>query len=185
MTDFKYFDIKQLTQENIGQNIYLRGRIHKIKLTGKMCFLILRYQLHTLQCIAFKKNTGEDNFKKFKNLTIESIVDIYGRLQESPVKIKATSYHSFEMEISDINVVSLSNKLPFQIDDANDLGESFRSDVKNHNKLDNRWIDLRTPFNNCVFKIRSYIIKSFRDFMTQNNFTEINTPKLIGICLYN
>ena len=180
-TNFKYVDIRNIQDEHIDHNIFVRARIHKIRITGKICFIILRYQTHSIQVIANKTMMDLDKFKELKKLTPESFVDCYGKLRRSPIIIHGTTYKNIEMEMLNVNIISLAKPLPFLIDDANDLGESFRSDVKFQNKLDHRWIDLRTPTNNIIFKIQSAITQYFKDFLLQNNFIEIHSPKLIGV----
>ena len=41
-------------------------------------------------------------------------------------------------------------------------------------------MDLRAPVNNAIFKIQSGVVNVFRDYLINNNFIEIHTPKLIG-----
>lgn len=181
LEQFTVVDIRNLSNDHLDKFLIIRGRIHKIRVNGNMSFITLRYQTHTLQVVAIKKLLGVDKFKQLSSLTSESIVDIYGKLKASPIRIEATSYHDFEMELVAYNVVSLSKQIPFQIDDANDFGESFRSDVHNNTKLENRWIDLRTPVNNSIFRIQSAVTQYFREFLLKNNFIEIHSPKLIGM----
>lgn len=47
-------------------------------------------------------------------------------------------------------------------------------------KLDNRILDLRTATNQAIFRVEAGIMKLFRDFLTEQNFVEINTPKIIS-----
>jgi aspartyl-tRNA synthetase len=175
-----YVDLRSFTDEHIGKSIFTRGRIHNIRVTGNLGFIILRYQMHSLQIVASKKVIGIDNFNILKGLTLESVIECHGHLRKSPVEIKFTSYNSIEMDLQKCNIVSIARPLPFQIDDANDLGETFRSDVKSNTKMEHRWIDLRTPINNCIFKIQSAIVQYFKEYFLGNNFIEIHSPKLIG-----
>ena len=47
-------------------------------------------------------------------------------------------------------------------------------------RLDHRWIDLRTPANQSIFRIESMIGHFFREALMKRGFVEIHTPKLIG-----
>lgn len=51
--------------------------------------------------------------------------------------------------------------------------------VKQDVRLDNRIIDLRVPTNQAIFKLQSGVCRLYREFMMQNGFTEIHTPKMI------
>jgi len=47
-------------------------------------------------------------------------------------------------------------------------------------RLNNRVLDLRTTTNQAIFRIQSGVCQLFREFLLQQDFTEIHTPKLIG-----
>jgi aspartyl-tRNA synthetase len=47
-------------------------------------------------------------------------------------------------------------------------------------RLNNRWLDLRVPSNNAIFRIKSGISFLFRQYLMKENFIEINTSKLIA-----
>lgn len=84
--------------------------------------------------------------------------------------------------------------MPFQIEDAiradstqPPKGEEASDDknkllptVNPDTKLDYRWIDLRIPYNQAIFRVQSGVGMLFRNFLYENNFVEIHTPKLQG-----
>ena len=45
-------------------------------------------------------------------------------------------------------------------------------------RLDNRWIDLRTPANHAIFRLQSRVCQYYRQFFLERDFIEIHTPKL-------
>ena len=47
-------------------------------------------------------------------------------------------------------------------------------------RLNNRIIDLRVPTNQAIFRLQSGVCQIYREFMLDNDFVEIHTPKLIG-----
>jgi aspartyl-tRNA synthetase len=57
---------------------------------------------------------------------------------------------------------------------------STRVKVGRSTRLDNRIIDLRTRANNGIFRIQSGIAMLFREFLLQQEFVEIHSPKLLG-----
>ena len=180
---YTYKDVRNLTDQDLNQQIFVRGRIHTIRTNGNFCFLLIRYQQYTLQVIAHKKTLGVDKYKTLKSYTCETVIDCYGTLNPSPIKIKTASYHDFELALEDYELISLARDLPFQIDDAIHAGEedNNRSNVGLDTRLNSRWIDLRTPINNSIFKIQSAITQYFRQYLIQNKFTEIHSPKIIGV----
>lgn len=180
LTQCSYVDLRNILPSDLNKPTFIRGRVHRIRVTSKIGFIIIRYQNHTLQIIATKAQLGADVLKQLSHVTLESMIDCYGTIRQSPVKIEATSYHSLEMDLYAYQVVSMAKALPFQIDDANDAGSSFRSTVNNQLQLDYRWLSLRTPVNNSIFKIQSYVVQCFKSSLLLNDFTEIHSPKLIG-----
>lgn len=90
-----------------------------------------------------------------------------------------------------------SPMLPFQLDDASrlvtnqaaeageaegaaDTGEAKAAVVKQDVRLNNRVIDLRVPTNQAIMRLQAAVSQLFREFMYDNEFTEIHSPKLIG-----
>ena len=174
-------DIRELSNNHLGKDICIRGRVHKIVIKKTIVFIILRYQTSSLQVVAIKGVLGPDIFNEIVALTNESIIDCTGLLAKSPVKIESTKYHDFELNLIKFTLISLAKPLPFQIEDANDFDQSFRSNVTNHTRMESRWVDLRVPVNNAIFKIQSSVTQYFRQHLLINGFIEIHSPKLIGI----
>lgn len=54
------------------------------------------------------------------------------------------------------------------------------ADTSIDQRIDYRWLDLRTNKNTLMFKIQTYVQKCFRDFLAEREFVEIHSPKLIG-----
>jgi aspartyl/asparaginyl-tRNA synthetase len=52
--------------------------------------------------------------------------------------------------------------------------------VKQDIRLNNRIIDLRVPTNQAIFRIQSGVCALYREFMLNNGFVEIHSPKMIG-----
>ncbi len=47
-------------------------------------------------------------------------------------------------------------------------------------RIDYRWVDLRTDENQLMFKAQSCMVNAMRKFLLDQNFIEIHTPKLIA-----
>lgn len=52
--------------------------------------------------------------------------------------------------------------------------------VKMKTRLDNRIIDLRTTAKQAIFRLQSGVCQIYREFLLDNDFVEIHTPKLLG-----
>ncbi len=54
------------------------------------------------------------------------------------------------------------------------------ADTSIDQRIDYRWLDLRTNKNLLMFKIQSFVQECFRQFLSERDFLEIHSPKLIG-----
>ncbi|AYV83564.1 MAG: aspartate--tRNA ligase, cytoplasmic [Hyperionvirus sp.] len=160
--------------------VRIYGRVHRIRATGKICFIVLRDQIYSVQCVV----RGE-KFKGVKKILPETLVVVTGEVVKLPDHVKSvesTSHKRFEIDVSGIEIIGVPDpNLPFTLEDVNLLyGCLDRNKVMLNTRLDNRAFDLRAPFNNCVFKIQSAVTRLFREALFALDFMEIHSPKIIG-----
>lgn len=179
----------------VGDKVWIRGRISSLRAKGNACFLVIRQHAdYTIQACHFKQKDpnlatqSKDLIKFVSGLTLESIVDIYGTVVSADVK--ACTQNNVEIQLEKIFTVSRApSTLPFLLEDAArsqaDIDASQQTErpfaaVSQDIRLNNRWLDLRVPSNHNMMKIRSAISLLFREALLQEDFIEINTPKLIA-----
>uniref|UniRef100_D3TLE4 Aspartate--tRNA ligase, cytoplasmic n=1 Tax=Glossina morsitans morsitans TaxID=37546 RepID=D3TLE4_GLOMM len=192
MSKDKYEDRHFVAIANLGQYtgksaIWLRGRVHTSRAKGKQCFLILRQQSSTVQCIlSVGDNTSKQMVKFAGNIHKESIVDIQAKAVAVPSKIESCTEQNLELAVQQLFVVSQAKaQLPLQIEDASrpdnlDDTDALNTRVNQDTRLDNRVLDLRTPANQAIFRLEAGVCRLFRDILTEKGFTEIHTPKIIS-----
>ena len=74
---------------------------------------------------------------------------------------------------NDFRILSLANKnSPIVIQSRKGVGIDTR--------LDLRAVDLRRPYLQSIFNIRYTVLNSCREFLRQEGFIEVNTPKIIA-----
>ena len=180
-----------------GEFVWLRGRVASIRTKGNSCFIVIRSDtFYTVQACHFKESSKDEAqveaskalLKFAANIALESIVDICGVLV--PASVKSCSQNNVELQIRKLFVVSRARTvLPFLLEDAarpqsalDATADSERplAGVGQDTRLNNRWLDLRVPANNAIMRIRSAVSTLFREALLQQDFIEINTPKLIG-----
>jgi aspartyl-tRNA synthetase len=200
-----YVEIKDITEEHAGKEIRIRGRVGQSRGKGKMCFLQMREGYATVQALVRveegKVSKGMcDYASKIPN---ESIVEIVADCIKPDEPISGCS-QQVELHVKEIRCVNKSVPvLPFQIADAsrkvldqaaedggakakveNEEEKEDKEDkqpvVKQDVRLDNRVIDLRVPTNQAIFRLQSGVCQIYREFMIDNDFVEIHSPKLIG-----
>lgn len=199
INDRKLVQIKDLTPEIAGQKIWVRARVHTTTGRGKQTFIILRKKYFTVQAIIRVSDTVTVDMVKFaKSISKESIIDVYGLLKESPVRIQACSQQNVELEIIKLNVVSVAEaRLPLQIEDASRSqaeieakiaelrtkaggdDEILKITVNQDTRLNHRHIDLRTSTNLAIFSVQDGVEELFVEALRSRGFKKIHAPSII------
>ena len=140
------------------KTVTIRGRLHTSRAKGKQCFMVIRQQQVTVQCLVFVSEKVSKQMVKFaSHVSKESIVDVEAVVKKVGDKIESCTQQDVELHVTQVWVVSSSDtQLPLQIEDAGrkvteeDEGNFAR--VNQDTRLDNRVLDLRTPTNQAIFR---------------------------------
>lgn len=158
--------------------ITIRGFIHTQRVKSKFTFLILRQGLNTIQCM-YKSDLP--SYKQLTLLTNESFVEIHGL----PIiaSVSSCTIKNFEIQVYNIHVLSIASELPIGVKEASASHvEAIKQKVppiQISKLLDNRVLHLRTFQCQAIYRIQSYAMHMFRDYLINNRFIEIKTSKLI------
>ncbi|KAG0708921.1 hypothetical protein DFH29DRAFT_889706 [Suillus ampliporus] len=185
----KRTDIATLSAKNDSEQVLIRARIQTSRLQGnRMVFLNLRQRTDTIQAMLSvnDKQVSKQMVKWAASLSDESIVLVLGTVVKSPEPIKSCSIEDVEIQVSELWLVSgVEGRLPFSLEDASrsetapEIEGQF-SKVLLDTRLNNRIVDLRTQTNQAIFKLQHAIGDLFREYLNNNGFTEIHSPKLQG-----
>lgn len=149
--------------ELTGKTVKVNGAVHVIRDMGDVAFVILRKREGLLQCV-YEKNAVDFDFKSLKE---ESAVEVSGVVEQEE---RATG--GMEIRIREIRVLSEpSAPLPLAV-------SKWKLKTSLEAKLDHRSIALRNIRERAIFKIQEGIARAFRDFLYEQGFTEIRTPKI-------
>lgn len=161
--------IKDL-KEYFGKEIELQAFVDNIRDLQWVQFVILRDGTGKVQMTIEKSEEKNKNLVELiSKLPLESTILIKGIVMDSP-KVKL---NGMEIIPDSIEVTSRSEEeLPFNYKNL----EGVNLDTR----LDYRFIDLRNDKNALMLKIQSDFVKYMREYLYNNDFTEIHTPKLIG-----
>jgi aspartyl-tRNA synthetase len=161
--------IGQLNEE-IGKEVRIRGRVDTVRDQGKIVFLVIRDRSGKVQAVAWQGN-GDELIGKVKSLTLESIVDITGEVKEAK-----QVEQGFEVDVKDIKIDSLAETpLPIVIE-----GEHNDNVTALDQRLDYRWIDLRSRKNQLMMSVATLMTEKLREFCVTQNFKEIQAPRIIS-----
>lgn len=152
-----------------NQEVVLEGFVERIRDLQYVQFLILKDASGKVQVTLEKDGSIQELNEIVSNLTCESTVKVTGKVLENE-KVKMGG---MEVIPSQIEVTSKSlPELPINYKDP----ESFNLDTK----MDYRFLDLRNDKNILMFKVQTTFVEGMREFLYQNNFIEIHSPKLIA-----
>ncbi|PNH06255.1 Aspartate--tRNA ligase, cytoplasmic [Tetrabaena socialis] len=183
--------VDALNSELNGQKVLIRGRIHTTRGKGKSAFLVLRQRTATVQALLFadEQVVSKGMVKYATQVTKESIVDVEGIIKVPEKPVEGCSQKDVELHVTLIRVVSRAAILPFELVDAGRSEEEVKaaaergevlSTVGQDLRLDNRFLDLRTPANQAIFRLQSAVGQIFKSTLLGEGFQEIHTPKLIA-----
>ncbi|MGQ0794963.1 MAG: aspartate--tRNA(Asn) ligase [Nitrosopumilaceae archaeon] len=156
--------IGQLDSSMEGKKIQVGGWVEDIRELGKLTFLTLRDVTGVAQIVL----VGEESLKQIKGLTRQSVIRVSGIIQQS----KARDF-PFEIKSDKVDILTMAIQ-PLPIDPIGRLESNI------DNRLNARALDLRNQKTAAIFKIRHHALASIRKTLTEKNFLEVNTPKLIG-----
>ncbi|KCV72889.1 aspartyl-tRNA synthetase [Fonticula alba] len=187
-TDAKWTRLSTLTAADAGSTVLIRGRVHVSRGTGKLAFITLRQQSHTVQVVAAAddKTISRHMVRFIGNIPKESVVDVTATVTAAPTPIDSCSKKDIELQVQKVFVVSRNNhRMPFELADAlrteaELAGDSGLVGVSLDTRLNNRVIDLRTMTNQSIFRLQAAVGKIFRDFLQNQDFVEIHSPKMIA-----
>ncbi len=158
----------EIGEEDVGKDITIYGWIHEIRNLGGLIFLILRDREGFIQVTLPRKNVPAETFDKAKKIRRESVVKVVGTVKKEP---KAPQ--GYEIVPKVIEVLNESEApLPLEVTE--------KVPAELDTRLDHRFMDLRKPRIQAIFRIRHSIIQSIRNFLSERGFIEVNTPKIVS-----
>ena len=155
---------------NVGEEVVLNGWVQKKRNLGGLVFVDLR-DIKGISQIIFDTNVSEEAFNKAEKLGSEYVVAVKGIVRERQSKNPNMETGDIEIEVTELRVLSKSETPPIYIKDNDNVSEDLR--------LKYRYLDLRKPSMQRNLVLRSKVARIVRNYLTDNNFVEIETPFLI------
>ncbi|MBQ7304096.1 MAG: aspartate--tRNA ligase [Alphaproteobacteria bacterium] len=167
MNEYRTHTCGQLRSSDIGKTVKLAGWIHRKRNLGNLCFVDLRDHYGITQCVV---DSSSDLFDKVENTRVESVVEFEGSViaRESVNKNMPTG--DIEIKVTSMKIHSEADVLPIQVSGLGDEPEELR--------LKYRFLDLRRERIHSNIMLRSKVIARMRELMTNQGFTEYQTPIL-------
>ena len=148
--------------------VTVMGWVLSVRRHGNISFVIIRDKLGDVQIVAKAGECPHEIREKLSKIKEHSSISITGKLKSSEKAPNGVEIVPFSLRVfSDVQKIP-----PF---------EPQAKTVKNiETRLENRPIDLRRKVLQHIFNARSSVLKSIRDYFYQEQFIEINTPKMIA-----
>jgi len=154
-----------------GKEVVLRGWVDTRRDHGKLIFIDLRDRTGICQVVFLPSNA--EVYTKAKDLRGEWVIELKGKVNERPkgmINDKLIT-GTVEIEALDLEILNQAKTLPIAIDkDGMEIGED--------NRLKYRYVDLRRQRLQKNIRNRHQVNQLIRNFLTKNDFVEIDTPIL-------
>ena len=151
-----------------GKEVIVMGWVSSVRDHGNLIFMMITDKNGEIQITAKKDACNEEIRQDIVKLKEQSSVAIKGIIKPSN---KAP--HGAEIAPLEMKIFSQAEKIA-----------PFTSQVKTVANIDTRLeiraVDLRRNILQHVFKARSLVLKSIRDYLYEKEFVEVNTPKMIA-----
>lgn len=156
-------ELEDLLKAEEGTTIILEGAVHSVRDMGEIAFVILRKKEGLIQTVWEEGKTDLE----LSEIREGDYIHVTGQ-----VKDEERAPHGKEVRLSTISHLShVSCPLPLPID-------KWKLNTSLEAKLDRRSLSLRNIRERARFRIQEGIVRGFRDFLYEQGFTEIHTPKI-------
>lgn len=158
-----------LRVSNIGDSVRLLGWVQRRRDHGGVIFVDLRDRSGLVQVVF---NPDIPNFSEAERLRSEFVVSILGKVRQRPDGATNPNLATGEIEVvaQELEILNTAKTPAFYIQDDVDVDETVR--------LKYRYLDLRRPEMQKVFKTRHQVTQIMRRFLDSKGFYEIETPML-------
>lgn len=156
-------EVEDLLKAEEGTTIILEGAVYSIRDMGEIAFVILRKREGLIQTVWEEGKTDME----LSEIREGDYIHVTGQIKD-----EERAPHGKEVRLSTIRHLShVSCPLPLPID-------KWKLNTSLEAKLDRRSLSLRNIRERARFRIQEGIVRGFRDFLYEQGFTEIHTPKI-------
>ena len=159
----------ELRKNHVGQEVRLSGWLHNRRNLGGVLFVDLRDHYGVVQLVARPDDAA---FEALGGMRKETVICVSGSVVARGAENVNPDLPTGEIEIeaTEIEVLGTCDALPFSVFPEDSASEKER--------LTYRFLDLRRSQMHANIMLRSAVIRSLREKMTAQGFTEFQTPIL-------
>lgn len=150
-----------------GEIATIKGWLHKKRLLGGLNFITIRDRSGLAQSLIDNK----DELEKLRGMQIGTIVTLTGTITPDERAPGGVELHNGEVTVD----VPVTDESPIEIDKP----INHKSDNLD-TLFEYRALNVRNLQEQKIFKIRASLLRYIRDYLTEHEFIEIQTPKLLA-----
>ena len=149
--------------------VSVSGWVDTVRDQKKVQFVVLRDESGAVQLVHPRTDTDEDSepdavASTISALTTGTFLTVTGELKHD----ERVKLGGLEVKVGDIEVAATALDMPIAEDSSVDK------------RLDWRFLDLRRPEQNLVFRVQTTFLHALRSWWVENDYIEIHTPKLMA-----
>jgi len=150
-----------------GKTIHIEGWLHKKRLLGGLTFISVRDRRGLVQVVIKDK----DEVEKLRGLQIGTVLAVDGMVKEEPRAPGGAELHDAKLTIM----------MPVTDEPLIEIDKPIQHKAENLDTLfENRVLNIRNLQEQKIFRLRGQLTKAIREFLDDNEFVEIDTPKLLA-----
>jgi nondiscriminating aspartyl-tRNA synthetase len=153
--------------QNIGKQATVQGWIHKKRLMGGLTFINVRDRRGLVQVLVEDKAEVE----KLRGMHIGTVLSVTGNVVEDDRAPSGAEIHDPSIEV----LVAVTDEPPIEIDKPVSHKPEHLDTL-----FEYRVLNIRNLQEQKIFKIRGSLTRYIRDYLTEQEFVEIDTPKLLA-----
>ena len=158
----------ELASLDEGTDVVVMGWVLTVRGHGNIVFATIRDKLGNIQIITKSGECDDDIREKISSLKQHTSIAVVGKTRKND-----KSPTGIEVVPNELRVFSEVEKIP--------PFEPYAKSVKNiDTRLEVRALDLRRTVLQKIFLARSLTLKAVRDYLDNQDFVEVNTPKMIA-----
>ncbi|MHA7137177.1 aspartate--tRNA ligase [Rossellomorea arthrocnemi] len=160
-----------ITESYIGEKITIKGWVQKRRDLGGLIFIDLRDREGIVQVVFNPDLSGEALAlaEKIRNEYVLSVTGTVVARGEGTVNPNLKT-GKVEIHVEEVQIINEAKTPPFMIDDQMEVSDDVR--------LKYRYVDLRRPAMMETLRMRHNVTTSFRTFLNENGFLDVETPIL-------
>ncbi len=155
---------------HIGSEVTVSGWVDVRRDHGKLVFLDIRDRSGMVQAVALPNHpeavAGAQETRSEYVVRVSAVVN---KRPEKMVKVEQAN-GDIELELLSVEVLGRAQELPFDKE----------TELNLDTLLDYRPLTLRRERERAIFKVQHEILVAYRSFLTDEGFTEIEAPKIVG-----